>query len=134
APLADEALPAALRPAALVMFAERIRPDAADTLRYFSEQGVALKVISGDNPRTVAAIAARVQLPGATAAVDARELPEDPAALAEMVEANSVFGRVTPQQKRAMVGALQRKGHVVAMTGDGVNDALALKDADVGVA
>ena len=116
------------------MFAEKIRPDAAETIKYFHDQGVTLKVISGDNPRTVAAVAARVGLPGATEAMDARELPEDPQELAEVVETHSVFGRVTPHQKRAMVGALQLKGHVVAMTGDGVNDALALKDADIGVA
>ncbi len=121
-------------PRALVMFAEKIRPDAADTLAYFTEQGVVLKVISGDNPRTVAAVAKRVGLPGADTAMDARELPEDQAELAEVLEQHSVFGRVTPQQKRAMVGALQSKDHVVAMTGDGVNDALALKDADIGVA
>jgi cation-transporting ATPase E len=96
---------------------------------------VALKVISGDNPRTVGAVAARVGLPGADDAYDARELPEDDVdALAEVLEQRSVFGRVTPHQKRAIVGALQSKGHVVAMTGDGVNDALALKDADIGIA
>ena len=116
------------------MFAEKVRPDAAETIQYFHDQGVTLKVISGDNPRTVAAVAARVGLPGATEAMDARELPEDPQELAEVLETHSVFGRVTPHQKRAMVGALQLKGHVVAMTGDGVNDALALKDADIGVA
>ena len=116
------------------MFAEKIRPDAADTLRYFHEQGVTLKVISGDNPRTVAAVAQRVELPGADDGYDARELPEEQEALADTLEAHSVFGRVTPQQKRAIVGALQSRGHVVAMTGDGVNDALALKDADIGVA
>ena len=134
APLDGEILPAGLAPRALVMFAEKIRPDAADTLAYFTEQGVVLKVISGDNPRTVAAVAKRVGLPGADTAMDARELPEDQAELAEVLEQHSVFGRVTPQQKRAMVGALQSKDHVVAMTGDGVNDALALKDADIGVA
>ena len=134
APLAGEELPAGLEPVALVMFAEKIRPDAADTLRYFDEQGVTLKVISGDNPRTVAAVARRVELPGADDGFDARELPEDQEALADTLEAHSVFGRVTPQQKRAIVGALQSRGHVVAMTGDGVNDALALKDADIGVA
>ena len=133
-PLDGETLPAGLTPRALVMFAEKIRPDAAETLAYFTEQGVVLKVISGDNPRTVAAVAKRVGLPGADAAIDARELPEDQAELAEVLEQHSVFGRVTPQQKRAMVGALQSKDHVVAMTGDGVNDALALKDADIGVA
>jgi cation-transporting ATPase E len=134
APLDGDTLPPGLQPKALVMFAEKIRPDAADTIQYFHDQGVTLKVISGDNPRTVAAVAGRVGLPGATEALDARELPEDPEALAEVIETHSVFGRVTPHQKRAMVGALQLKGHVVAMTGDGVNDALALKDADIGVA
>jgi len=134
AALAGEELPPGLEPVALVMFAEKIRPDAADTLRYFHEQGVTLKVISGDNPRTVAAVARRVELPGADDGFDARELPDEQEALADMLEAHSVFGRVTPQQKRAIVGALQSRGHVVAMTGDGVNDALALKDADIGVA
>ncbi|GMU78392.1 MAG: magnesium-transporting ATPase [Acidimicrobiia bacterium] len=133
-PLDGEVLPADLRPQALVLLEERIRPDAPDTLRYFAEQGVALKVISGDNPRTVGAVATRVGLPGGDQPFDARQLPDDQDALAEVLETHSVFGRVTPQQKRAMVGALQSRGHVVAMTGDGVNDALALKDADIGVA
>jgi cation-transporting P-type ATPase E len=134
AALAGDELPAGLEPVALVMFAEKIRPDAAETLAYFHAQGVTLKVISGDNPRTVAAVARRVQLPGADDGFDARELPDDQEGLADALEAHSVFGRVTPQQKRAIVGALQSRGHVVAMTGDGVNDALALKDADIGVA
>jgi len=134
ASLDGESLPGDLEPAALVLLAEKVRPDAAETLAYFADQGVTLKVISGDNPRTVAAVARSVGLPGAEEAIDGRELPEDQAELAEVLEQHSVFGRVTPQQKRAMVGALQSKGHVVAMTGDGVNDALALKDADIGVA
>ncbi len=129
-----EQLPTDLRAEALVAFAERIRPDAAETLRYFADQGVSLRVISGDNPRTVAAVAARVGLEEAGEGFDARELPEDVDELAEVLEQHRVFGRVTPQQKRAMVQALQSRGHVVAMTGDGVNDALALKDADIGVA
>ena len=132
--LDGESLPPALTPVALVMFAEKVRPDAAETLAYFHEQGVQLRVISGDNPRTVAAVATRVGLPGADAGFDARDLPEDQDEMAEALEQHTVFGRVTPQQKRAIVGALQSKGHVVAMTGDGVNDALALKDADIGVA
>jgi len=106
-------------------------------MRYFTEQGVALKVISGDNPRTVGAVAVQVGVPGVTSAadaVDARQLPEDVSDLAGVLEKRSAFGRVTPQQKREVVGALQSTGHVVAMTGDGVNDALALKDADIGVA
>jgi cation-transporting ATPase E len=133
----DAQLPDDLVPAALVVLAERVREDAAQTLQYFTEQGVALKVISGDNPRTVGAVATRVGVPGVSGAgdaVDARELPEDLDALGDILEQHSVFGRVTPHQKRAVVAALQRRGHVVAMTGDGVNDALALKDADIGVA
>jgi cation-transporting P-type ATPase E len=116
-----------------VTFEEQVRDDAEATLRYFARQGVILKVISGDNPRTVGAVAARVGLPGADRVVDARELTDDDEELAETVEANSVFGRVTPQQKRRIVKALQARGHTVAMTGDGVNDALALKDADIGI-
>jgi len=133
----DAVLPGGLVPVTLVLLAERIRADAAEVLGYFTDQGVALKVISGDNPRTVGVVAASVGVPGVTGAedaIDARTLPEDPDALAAAMEAGSVFGRVTPHQKRAMVQALQRSGHVVAMTGDGVNDALALKDADIGVA
>jgi cation-transporting ATPase E len=133
----DVRLPAAVEPVALVVLAERIRADAAETLRFFTEQGVALKVLSGDNPRTAGAVAAAVGVPGVTGAadaVDARTLPEDPERLADAVEQRGVFGRVTPHQKRAVVRALQSRGHVVAMTGDGVNDALALKDADIGVA
>jgi cation-transporting ATPase E len=133
----DAELPHGLVPAVLVVLTERIREDAAEVLGYFTDQGVALKVLSGDNPRTVGMVAAAVGVPGvrgASDAVDARTLPSDPGALAAAVETQSVFGRVTPHQKRAMVSALQSRGHVVAMTGDGVNDALALKDADIGVA
>jgi len=133
-PLAGEQLPAGLRPVALATFDEKVRPDAAETLRYFAEQDVQLRVISGDNPRTVGAVAARVGLPNADQVFDARELPEDVDALADVLESHAVFGRVTPHQKREIVKALQHRGHVVAMTGDGVNDALALKDADIGIA
>jgi cation-transporting ATPase E len=134
AELDGDQLPEDLTPTALIELGEALRPNAADTLLYFAQQSVLVKVISGDNHRTVGAIAARLGLPGSDDPFDARGLPEDPSSLADAVEAHSVFGRVSPQQKRAMVGALQAKGHTVAMTGDGVNDALALKDADVGVA
>ncbi|MEV7139326.1 HAD-IC family P-type ATPase [Streptomyces tauricus] len=122
------------RPAALVVLEQRLRPDAADTLRYFDEQDVRAKVISGDNAVSVGAVAAKLGLPGASATVDARRLPAGQEEMAQALDEGSVFGRVTPQQKREMVGALQSRGHTVAMTGDGVNDVLALKDADIGVA
>ncbi|MFI2434452.1 HAD-IC family P-type ATPase [Streptomyces sp. NPDC018693] len=120
------------KPAALVVLEQRLRPDAADTLRYFAEQNVHAKVISGDNAVSVGAVAAKLGLAGTT--VDARRLPHDKAEMARALDEGTVFGRVTPQQKRNMVGALQSEGHTVAMTGDGVNDVLALKDADIGVA
>lgn len=123
-----------LEAVAFVLLAEQIRPDAAQTIAYFAQQGVAMKVISGDSPHTVAAVAARVGLPHADQPVDARQLPDDTDSLGALLEEHTVFGRVTPQQKQAMVKALQGRGHTVAMTGDGVNDALALKLADIGIA
>lgn len=134
ASLDPPALPEGLCPVALVVLAERIRSDAPETLRYFSDQGVSLRIISGDNPRTVGAIASQLGIAGAGSPVDARDLPSDSGELAEIMETEYVFGRVTPDQKRAMVAALQARGHTVAMTGDGVNDALALKDSDIGIA
>ncbi|KOV32395.1 cation-translocating P-type ATPase [Streptomyces sp. H021] len=131
--LDDEAVATGVRPTALVVLEQRLRPDAADTLRYFEDQNVKAKVISGDNAVSVGAVAGKLGLPGAQNTVDARKLPSEQAEMAEVLDGNSVFGRVTPQQKRAMVGALQSRGHTVAMTGDGVNDVLALKDADIGV-
>ncbi|MDQ0600910.1 cation-transporting ATPase E [Streptomyces canus] len=119
------------RATALVALEQRLRPDAADTLRYFAEQNVRAKVISGDNAVSVGAVAGKLGLTGAT--VDARALPADKEGMAKALDEGTVFGRVTPQQKRDMVGALQSHGHTVAMTGDGVNDVLALKDADIGV-
>lgn len=132
-PLEGDTLPGALQPAGLVILSERVRPDAPQTLAYFREQGVEIKVISGDNPATVATIAAKAGVPGADKAMDARSLPEGEE-LAEVMEKTTVFGRVHPEQKRAMVEALQARGHTVAMTGDGVNDVLALKKADMGIA
>ncbi|MEV0372278.1 HAD-IC family P-type ATPase [Streptomyces sp. NPDC050636] len=132
--LDDPEVARGVRPAALVVLEQRLRPDATDTLRYFEEQGVQAKVISGDNAVSVGAVAGKLGLPGADAPVDARRLPADTDGMASAVEQGAVFGRVTPQQKREMVAALQSRGHNVAMTGDGVNDVLALKDADIGVA
>ena len=108
--LTGDSLPADRRPVALVVLADRVRPDAADTLRYFAEQKVRVTVISGDAPSTVGAIASSLGLEGAEDPVDARTLPEDPTALADVLESHRVFGRVTPQQKRAMVTALQARG------------------------
>jgi cation-transporting P-type ATPase E len=125
-------VPSSRVPAVLLTFRERVRPDAARTVAYFREQGVELRVISGDDPRTVSAVARNVGL--TDVGFDARELPTDPGQLEDVMERETIFGRVTPTQKRDMIRALQRRGHVVAMTGDGVNDALALKEADIGVA
>jgi cation-transporting ATPase E len=130
----DEAvLPAAPAPVVLLTFREQVRADAAQTMSYFRDQGVGLKIISGDDPRTVTAVAREVGV-DTDGGFDARQLPEDPEELADVMEQHTVFGRVTPAQKKDMVRALQRRGHVVAMTGDGVNDALALKEADIGIA
>ena len=127
-------LPDDLSPVAVLVFRERVRSDAADTIRYFGEQGVDVCVLSGDDPLTVAAVAREVGLPVPDGGVDARDLPVDPAELSEALRTGRVFGRVTPEQKREMVIALQSLGHTVAMIGDGVNDTLALKHADLGIA
>ena len=131
-PVDDPGAPGAVTPAALVVLEQRIRPDAQDTLDYFASQKVSVKVISGDNAVSVGAVAGSLGLDGQT--MDARQLPEAPEELADTLEHYTTFGRVRPDQKRAMVHALQSRGHTVAMTGDGVNDVLALKDADIGVA
>ncbi len=131
-PVDDPHAPGVVTPAALVVLEQRIRPDARATLDYFASQQVSVKVISGDNAVSVGAVAGSLGLGGK--AMDARELPAGPEELAERLEQFTTFGRVRPDQKRAMVHALQSRGHTVAMTGDGVNDVLALKDADIGVA
>ncbi len=123
----------AIRPEALVVLRDRVRASAAETMAYFSAQGVALRVISGDSPATVSAVAARAGVPGAEAAVDATTLTSA-RDIDEAVRRYVCFGRVTPQQKRELVEAMQRQGHTVAMTGDGVNDVPALRAADCGVA
>ncbi len=122
-----------LRPAALVLLSNKLRREAADTFRYFGEQGVAVKVISGDNPVTVAEVARRAGIPNAEQFVDAQTLQNDAAIQAAALQ-YTVFGRVKPEQKRKLVQALKAAGHTVAMTGDGVNDVLALKTADCGIA
>ncbi|WP_406409977.1 cation-translocating P-type ATPase [Streptomyces halstedii] len=122
------------KPAALIVLEQRLRPDAGQTLAYFEEEHVSAKIISGDNAVSVGAVAQKLGMPGAENTLDARRLPADRDEMASAIERNAVFGRVAPQQKRDMVAALQSRGHTVAMTGDGVNDVLALKDADIGVA
>ncbi|WP_419919693.1 HAD-IC family P-type ATPase [Candidatus Poriferisocius sp.] len=132
-PLTGDALPENRTPLALILLEDTIRPDAPEILDFFREQGVNLKVISGDHTATVAAVARRAGIPDSHACFDARDLPEDIDEMAGVLAGNTVFGRVTPRQKQAMVRALQSKGHTVAMTGDGVNDVLALKNADMGI-
>lgn len=126
--------PGQIAPIALVVIDQTLRPDAAETVAYFLEQDVRVKVISGDNAATVGAIALQAGVPGAESPVDARSLPQDTGEVAKVLETASVFGRVTPVQKQAMVDALHLQGCTVAMTGDGVNDVLALKSADLGIA
>ena len=132
----DPAIDPASRPVALVLCSEHIRDDAEATLAWFREQGVRCRIISGDNPVTVGAIARKVRLTGDAEprSMDARELPSDITELARALEDVDVLGRVLPDQKKAIVQALHLGEHVVAMTGDGVNDALAIKEADLGIA
>jgi len=122
-----------VEPVYLLEFVEQLRPDAAETVEYFTDQGVTLKVISGDSPDTVAAVAHSAGIPGTTR-IDANEMPEEATDFTACAEETTVFGRVTPERKRELVGAFMAAGHVVAMTGDGVNDVLAVKDADLGIA
>ena len=124
--------PSRLAPGALLTLEQTVRPDARQTLGYFAEQNVAVKVLSGDNAVSVGAVASKLGLGGET--LDARKLPGSLNELAEKLESYTTFGRVRPDQKRQMVRALQSRGNTVAMTGDGVNDVLALKEADIGVA
>jgi len=125
-------LPADLEPVGFAIFAERIRDDAPDTVAYLGEQGVTLRVISGDDVVTVSRVAAASGVPEAGRALDARGA--DDATIARTIGTTAVFGRVMPEQKSVMIAALQRDGRTVAMTGDGVNDVGALKQADLGIA
>ncbi|WP_440710405.1 HAD-IC family P-type ATPase [Herbiconiux sp. YIM B11900] len=126
-----EQLGSGVRPVAIAVFHESVRPDARPTLDYFAEQEVRVVVLSGDNPVTVGAIAGELGLD--SQAVDAGGLHHD-AELDASLASTSVYGRVAPEQKRRVVHALQAQGRTVAMTGDGVNDAMAIKDADLGIA
>lgn len=132
-PPTPSALVGAVEAVALAILSNPIRPEAKETFEYFTRQGVAVKVISGDNPETVSNVAKQAGIVGAEKYIDASYLNEG-VDYAQAVRDYTVFGRVTPDQKRKLVKALQRAGHTVAMTGDGVNDVLALKDADCGIA
>ena len=132
---ADLATCGRIEPVAVIALRDVLRPDAAKTLAYLSSQDIRVKVISGDHPTTVGSIAAQLGLSAQGTNVDATTLPKtDSPEFRQAVEDNDIFGRVTPHQKQAMVAALQANGHTVAMTGDGVNDVLALKAADLGIA
>ena len=122
-----------IHPMALILITNRLRKEAAETFRYFREQGVSIRVISGDNPATVSQVAIQAGIEGADRFVDASALKSD-SSLEAAAEKYKVFGRVTPEQKCRLIRALQKNGHTVAMTGDGVNDVLALKEADCGIA
>ena len=134
ATLVDEQLPTTLTLQAFIVFKDIIRENAPTTLEYFAKQDVAVKIISGDHPITVAAIAHKVGLAGSEKWIDAQTLPEDIETLQTFVKEYTVFGRVTPKQKQHLIMAMQANGDTVGMTGDGVNDVLALKQADCSIA
>ena len=134
APLDGERPPPGLRPLGLVLLTEALRDEAAGTIAYLTREGVRTRVISGDDPATVGAVATAVGVPGAEFVVGGADLPTDPDGLDAVVERAVVYGRITPEQKRELVRAMTRTGHYVAMTGDGVNDVLALKEARLGIA
>ncbi len=129
----NNTLPENIELEGFVYLSDKIRPEAPDTLRFFREEGVTVKLISGDNPVTVRAVAVRAGLENCDSYIDLSTLPKD-TDYAEIAEKYTIFGRVLPDQKLALVKALKKLGHTVAMTGDGVNDVLALKEADCSVA
>lgn len=130
----DEKLDGEIEKVALVFMEDIIRDNAIRTISYFNNENVTLKIISGDNPVTVSSIAKRVGIKNANKYIDARNLPEDEEELSKVVEDTYIFGRVSPHQKKSIIKALRKNKHTVAMTGDGVNDVLALKEADCGIA
>src|SRR5439155_18718337 len=130
----DRTAPPPSDPAGLVVLDDRVRPGASDTLGYFADQNVVLKLLSGDNPETVRAIAERAGLEAASWTTGAEIAGLSTEGLAKAVDEHQIFGRVSPQQKRDLVDSLRAQGHHVAMTGDGVNDVLALRTADLGIA
>ncbi len=127
-----EADAAQIKPIAMIVIADRLRKNAAQTIRYFYEQGVDVKIISGDNPAAAAAVARLCDVRHAVRLLDVTGMPDEE--LAEAAETHTVFGRVTPRQKKVLIAALQQQGHKVAMTGDGVNDLLAMRQADCSIA
>ncbi len=131
--LVENSLPAGLKPLALLLLTDGIRAEARETLEFFAANDVAIKIISGDNPGTVAQVARRLGLPEADNYIDATTIPANEQAIEAAVMAFSIFGRVTPRLKQQMVAALKRRGHTVAMTGDGVNDVLALRESDCSI-
>ena len=132
-PIPGELNEAAITPLALLLLTNRIRPEAPDTFRYFAQQGVAIKVISGDNPATVSEVAQRAGIENAGSYIDTQTLDTEEA-IREAAQTYTVFGRVTPDKKQALIRALRQQGHTVAMTGDGVNDVLAMREANCGIA
>ncbi len=130
----NENLKGSVKEIALIFIEDIIRENAEEIIDYFNKEQVNLKIISGDNPITVSSIAKKVGIKNAENYIDARELPEDEEELKRVVDKISVFGRVSPHQKKSIVKALKSNGHTVAMTGDGVNDVLALKESDCGIA
>ncbi len=123
-----------VRPIGLILLSDCIKEDAKDTLRFFARQGVSVKIVSGDNPATVSSVGVRAGIPGAERYIDASTLENNAAGLKDAIKKYTVFGRVSPEMKQAIIEAYQSDGMVVGMVGDGVNDVLALKDSDCGIA
>lgn len=127
-------LPDQFIPQALLLLSDIIRPEARPALEFFAENDVAVRIFSGDNPAAVASVAQKLGIANADRWIDASQIPEEASAMLEAVQKYTVFGRVSPQQKKMLIAALKQLGHTVAMTGDGVNDVLALREADCGIA